>query len=139
LAVARPNRRVTRHFTSDAGLEHVEICPVGIHHGKVPNFVRTRSEKDLFPVSRPARVIGIIALDIFENVNFSGGNVDNGDMTHVRRVACFLRCVKRDASSIRRYGGKNSIGDLFLTRAVEIGYPDSLVSFKSDVSIAAKN
>jgi hypothetical protein len=77
LAVARPNRRVTRHFTLHAGLEHVEIRAVGIHHGKIPDFVRTRSEKDLFPVSRPARVVRIIARDIFENVNFSRANIDN--------------------------------------------------------------
>jgi hypothetical protein len=72
-----------------AWLEHVEIRPVGIHHGKIPNFVRTRSEKDLFPVSRPVRVIGIIARDIFENVNFSRGNVDDGDVTGVRRFLVF--------------------------------------------------
>jgi hypothetical protein len=101
--------------------------------------VRTRGEKDLFPVSRPARVIGIFARDIFENVNFSGGNVDDGDMTRVRRVASLLRCVKRDASSIRRDRREDAVRDLFLTCAVEIGYPDSLVAFKRDVPIAAKN
>ena len=122
-----------------AGLEHVEIRAVGIHHGKIPDFVRTRREKDLFPVSRPARVIGIIARDIFENVNFSRGNVDDGDMTRVRRVARFLGCVKRDVSSIRRDRREDAVRDLFLTRAVEIGYPDSLVSFKRDLPIAAKN
>jgi hypothetical protein len=98
----------------------VEIRPVGIHHGKIPNFVRTRSEKDLFPVSRPARVIGIIARGIFENVNFSRGNVDDGDVTGIRRVARFLRCVKGDASSIRRDRREDAVRDLFLTCAVEI-------------------
>src|SRR5262249_61190636 len=108
-------------------------------HGKIPNFVRTRSEKDLFPVSRPTRVIGIVARDIFEHFNFSRGNVDDGDMTRVRRFARFLRCVKRDASSIWRDRRENAVGDLFFTRAVEIGYPDSLISFKRDLPIAAKN
>ena len=100
--------------------------------------MRTRSEKDLFTVSRPTRVIGIIARDIFEDFNFSRGNVDDGDMTRVRRVARFFRCVKRDASSIRRDRREDAVRDLFLTRAVEIGYPDSLISFKRDVPIAAK-
>src|SRR6266540_1832516 len=136
---SRANRRVTRHFILHAGLEHVEIRAVGIHHGKIPNFVGTRSEKDLFPISRPTRVIGIIARDIFENVNFSRGNVDDGDMTGVRRVARFLCCVKRDASSIRRDRGEDAVRDLFLTRAVEVCYPDSLVSFKRDLPTAAKN
>ena len=117
----------------------MEIRPVGIHHGKIPNFVRTRSEKDLFPVSRPARVIGIIARDIFENVNFSRGKVDDGDMTRVRRVARFFRCVKRDASSVWRDRREDAVRDLFLTCTVEISYPDSLFSFKRDVPIAAKN
>jgi hypothetical protein len=76
---------------------------------------------------------------MFENVNFSRGNVDDGDMTRVRRVARFFRCVKRDASSIRRDRREDAVCDLFLTRAVEIGYPDSLISFKRDVPIAAKN
>jgi hypothetical protein len=122
-----------------AGLEHVEIRPIGIHHGQIPDFVRTRSEQDFFPVSRPAWVIGIIARDIFENVNFSRGNVDDGDMTRVRRVARFLRCVKRDASPIGRDCRKDTLRDLFLTRAVEIGYPDRLIPFKRDLPIAAKN
>jgi hypothetical protein len=93
----------------------VEILAIGIHHDKVPDFVRTRSEKDLFPVSRPARVIGIIARHIFENVNFSRGNIDDGDMTGVCGVARFLRCVKRDASSIRRDRRKDAIRDIFLS------------------------
>jgi hypothetical protein len=93
----------------------------------------------LFPVSRPARVVGIIARDTLENVNFSRGNVDDRDMTRVRRVARFLCCVKRDASSIRRNRRENAVRDPFLARAVEIGYPDSLVAFKRDVPIAAKN
>src|SRR4029077_446768 len=113
LTVTRPNRRVSRDFTLHAGLEHVEIRAVGIYHGKIPDFVRTRSEKDLFPVSRPARVIGIIARYVFENVNFSRGNVDDGDMTCVRRVARFLCCVKRDASSIRRDRREDAVRDLF--------------------------
>jgi len=101
--------------------------------------VRTRSEENLFPISSPAWVIGIIARDIFENVNFSSGNIDHGDMTRVRRVARFLRGVKRDASPIGRDCRKDTLRDLFLTRAVEISYPDSLVAFKRDVPIAAKN
>jgi hypothetical protein len=121
-----------------AGLEHVEIRAIGIHYRKIPDFVRTRREKDLFPISRPARVIGIIARDTFEHVNFSRGNVDNCDMTSVRRVARFLGCVKRDASSIRRDRWKDAVRDLFLTCSVEIGYPDSLVSFKRNVAITAK-
>ncbi len=68
LAVARPNRRITRHFTLHAGFKHVEIRAVRIHHGKIPDFVRTRSEKDLLSVSRPTRVIGIIARHVSENV-----------------------------------------------------------------------
>src|SRR5262249_20216115 len=139
LTVARPNRRVTRHFILHARLEYVEIRAVRIRHHEIPDFVRTRSEKDLFTVSCPTRVIGIIARDIFENLNFSRGNVDDGDMTRVRRVACFLRCVERDASSIRRDRWEDAFRDLFLTRAIEIGYPDSLVSFKRDLSIAGKN
>jgi hypothetical protein len=103
----------------------VEISAVGIHHGKIPDFARTRSEKDLLPVSRPAWVIGIIARDVFKNVNFSRANIDDGDMTRVRRVARFLRCVKRDASSIWRDRREDAVRDLFLTRAVEIGYPDT--------------
>src|SRR4029077_19303950 len=115
-----------------------EIRAVGIHHHEVPDFVRTRSEKDLFPVSRPAWVIRIIARDIFENVNFSRGNIDDGDMTRVCRVTRFLRCVKRDASSIRRDRREDAVRDLVLSRAVETGYPDSLFSFKCDLPIAAK-
>ena len=117
----------------------MEIRSVGIHHGKIPDLVRTRCEKDLFPVSRPARVVRIIARDIFKNVNFARANVDNRDMTRVRRVTCFLGRVKGDASSIRRDRRENAVRDLFLTRAVEIGYPDSLVAFKRDVPIAAEN
>ena len=60
-------------------------------------------------------------------------------MTRVRRVARFLSCVKRDASSIRRDRREDAVRDLFLTRAIEFGYPDSLVAFKRDVPIAAKN
>jgi hypothetical protein len=56
-------------------------------------------------------------------------------MTRVRRVARFLHCVKRDASSIRRDRREDAVGDLFLTRA---GYLDSLVAFKRDLPIAAK-
>src|SRR5262249_46292625 len=93
----------------------MELCAVGIHHDKIPDFVSTRSEKNLFPVSRPARVIGIIARDIFENVNFSRGSVDNRDMTRVRRVARFLCCVKRDASSIRRDRREDAVRDLFFS------------------------
>jgi len=100
--------------------------------------VRTRREKDLLPVSRPARVVRIIARDIFENVNFSSANLDNRDMTRVRRLARFLGRIKRDASSIRRDRREDSVRDLFFTCAIEIGYPDSLVSFKRDLPIAAK-
>jgi hypothetical protein len=117
----------------------VEICAVGIHYGKIPNFVRTCSEKDLLPVSRPARVIRIVTRDIFENGNFSRANIDNRDMTRVRRVARFFGGVKRDASSIRRDRREDSVRDLFFTCAIEIGYPDSLVPFKRDLPIAAKN
>ena len=60
-------------------------------------------------------------------------------MTRVRRVACFLGCVKCDASSIWRDGREDAVRDLFLTRAVEVGYPHSLVSFKGDMPIIAKN
>jgi hypothetical protein len=60
-------------------------------------------------------------------------------MTRVRRVARFLCCVKRDASSIRRDRWEDAVRDLFLTRAVEISDPDSLVPFKCDLPIAAKN
>jgi hypothetical protein len=74
--------------------EQLRTRAVGIHHDKIQDFVRTRSEKNLFPVSRPARVIAIIARDIFENVNLPRGKVDNGDMTSVRRVARFLGCIK---------------------------------------------
>ena len=116
----------------------MEIRAVRIRHHEIPDFVRTRGKKDLFSVSCPTRVIGITARDIFENLNFSRGNVDDGDMTRVRRVACFLRCVKRDASSIGRDRREDAFRDLFLTRAIEIGYPDSLVSFKRDVPIIAK-
>jgi hypothetical protein len=91
-----------------------QIRPVGIHHSKIPNFVGTRSEKNLCPVSGPARVVGIIARDTLENVNLSRGNVDDGNMTRVRRVARFLRCVKRDASSIRRDRREYAVRDLFL-------------------------
>jgi hypothetical protein len=101
--------------------------------------VGTRSEKDLLPVSCPARVVRVITRDIFENVNFSRANVDNRDMTRVRCVARFFGRVKRDASSIRRDLRKDSVRDLFFTCAVEIGYPDSLVPFKRDLPIAAKS
>src|SRR5262249_19990802 len=79
------------------------------------------------------------ARHIFENVNFSRGNISNGDVTCVCCVARFLCCVKRNPGSVRRDRGKNAVRDLFLTRAVEIGYPDRLVAFKRDMPIGAKN
>ena len=48
-------------------------------------------------------------------------------------------CFKRDASSTRRDRREDAVCDFFLTHAVEIGYPDSLVAFKRDVPIIAKN
>jgi hypothetical protein len=42
-------------------------------------------------------------------------------------------------SSIRRDRRKDAVRDFFLTCAVEIRYPDSLISFERDVPIAAKN
>ena len=101
--------------------------------------MRSRGEKDLFPVSCPTRVIRIITRNVFENVNFSRGNVDNRDVTHIGCVARFFHGVERDASSIRRDRRKNSIGDLFLTGAIEVCDPDSLIAFKCDVPIAAKH
>src|SRR5262249_14937801 len=139
LPVARPNRRVTRHFILHARLEHVEIRAVRIHDDKIPDFVRTRGEKDLLPVSCPTWVIRIIARHVFEHVYLSAREFDDGDMTRVRRLARFLRCVKRDASSIRRDRREDAVRDLSLICAIEVGYPDSLVSFKRDVPIAAKN
>ena len=100
--------------------------------------MRARGEKDLFPVSRPTRVIGIVARHVFEDVHLSGRDLYHGHVTDVSRVARFFDGVKRDTSSIGRDRRENSIGDLFLAGAVEICDPDSLVAFESDVPIATK-
>src|SRR5256714_11788504 len=117
----------------------MKIRAVRIYNHEVPHFVSTRCEKDLFPVGRPTWVIGIITRNVFENVNFSGGEIDNCYVPHVRGVARFFDSVKRDASSIRRDRRKNSLNDPFLTGAVEVCDPDSLIALKSYVPIATKN
>jgi hypothetical protein len=58
---------------------------------EIPDFVRARSEKNLLTIGRPAWVTRILAWDVLPG---------------------------RDASSIRRDRRKNSIGDLFLGRAI---------------------
>ena len=57
-------------------------------------------------------------------------------MTGVSRVARLFDGIERDASSIRRDRRKNSIGDLFLVRAVKIGDVNGIIAFKSDVPMA---
>jgi hypothetical protein len=55
----------------------------------------------------------------------------------ISRVA-FFHGVKRDARAIGRNRRKNSIGDLFLARAIEIGDVDGIVAFERDVLVARK-
>ena len=100
--------------------------------------MRPRDEKDLFPVSRPARVIGILARDVLKDVHLASRDVYHCDMTHISPVARFFDGVKRDASSIRRNRRGRSISDLFFASAVEVCDPDSLVAFKSDVPVTSK-
>jgi len=121
------------------GLEHVEIRAVRIHHYEIPDFMRARGEKDLFPVSRPIWVIGIVTRNVLENVNFPCGNIDNRHPTHITCGARFFDCVKRNSSSIGRDRGKYSVGDLFLTGAVKIGDVNRIVALEGDVPITAKN
>jgi hypothetical protein len=59
-------------------------------------------------------------------------------VTHVSRVARFFDGVKRDASSIRRDRGKNSVGDLFLIRSIKIGDVNGVIAFESDVPLGRK-
>jgi hypothetical protein len=60
-------------------------------------------------------------------------------MTRVRRVARFLVVLNATRVPSGEIAGKIPSAIFFLTRAVEIGYPDSLVPFKRDLPIAAKN
>ena len=96
----------------------MKIRAVRIHNNKVPHFVRTRCEKDLFPVGRPAWVIRIVAWGILKDVHLTSRDVYYSDVTHVSRVARFFDGVKRDASSIRRDRRENSVGDFSFAGAV---------------------
>src|SRR6267143_3799500 len=107
----------------------MEIRAIGIDSDEVPDFVRARGEKDLFPVSRPARIIRIVARDVLKNVHLTGRDLYPGHVTHVSRVAGLFDGVKSSASSIRRDRRKNSVGDLLLVRAVEIGDVNGIIAF----------
>ena len=100
LSVVRPDRRVEGHFILNAGLQHMKIRAIGINSDEIPDFVRARSEKDLFPVGRPTRVIRIVARDIFEDVQLSGRNFHHSHVTHVTRLARFFDSVERDTRAV---------------------------------------
>jgi hypothetical protein len=106
LAVMRPNRGIAGHSILHSGFEHVEIRAIGIDRDEIPDFVWSRSEKDLFPVGCPTRVIRIVARHVFEDVQLSGGNVDDSDVTHVSCVACFLYGIEGDPSASGEIAGK---------------------------------
>src|SRR6202035_2346656 len=94
--------------------------------------------KDLFPVSRPAWVVRILAWDVLKEIYLASRDVRH---RHVPRVSCFARfsdSVKRDASSIRRDRRKNSIGDLFLIGSVKISHVNGIIAFERDVLVARK-
>src|SRR5438094_2323304 len=109
-----------------------------MNSGEIPDFVRACSEKDLFTVSRPSWVIRILAWDVLKQVHLTGCDVCHRHMTHISRFACFFDSIKRDASSIRRDRRKNSIGDLFLVRAVKISDVNGVIAFESNVAVGSK-
>ena len=117
----------------------MEIRAIGIDSDQIPDLVWSRGEKDLFPVRCPARVIRIIARNIFEYVNFSCGNIDNCHVAHKACGARFFDGVKRNSSSIGRDRWENSVSDLFLTGTVKVGDVNRIVALERDVPITAKN
>src|SRR5207249_7972520 len=73
-----------------------------------------------------------------ENCGLASGDIRDGDVTNVSRVARFLHGVKCDLRAVGRNRRKDSIGNFFLGRAIKISDVNSVATLESDAMLPSK-
>ena len=95
-------------------------------------------KENTIPVRRPRRVIRVVAWDILGNRGLASGDIRDGDVADIGRVARFFHSVKRDTRPVRRDRRKDSVSDFSLAGAIKVGEVNGTVTFESDLPFTRK-